>query len=930
MLRPNRSTPKILNFLLVAGVLLLWPGSPASGADGSPRTRARINQDWRFALGHASDRDADFGHGKSYFSYLAKTGYGDGPAHPAFDDRGWREVDLPHDWAVEVGFDPSASFSHGFKKVGPGFPENSVGWYRKRFHIPESDLGRRITVEFDGIYRDAAVFINGFYLGREASGYTSPNYDLTEYLNFGGENVLVVRVDASMEEGWYYEGAGIYRHVHLLKTDPLHVARYGTWVTTIGHGSEAAVTIRTTIENERRERCAFHLEQVILDPEGTAVAQTESIKLGLDAGSKLEHEQALLVGNPEVWAPETPNLYVLVTRVVDAHGYVADEYSTPFGIRGIRFDPNEGFFLNGRPVKLQGTNNHQDHAGIGTALPDSLQDYRIRRLKEMGSNAYRASHHPASPALLDACDRLGMLVIDENRLMGINDYHLGQLEHMILRDRNHPSVILWSIGNEEWKIEGNIKGARITRVMQDFVKRLDPTRPVTAAVSGGWGGISAAIDVFGVNYIRHGDVDRQHREFPAQIIIGTEETTTQATRGIYIENAALAHQPPRDDGTTGGNAESGWKFYNDRDYTAGIFYWTGFDYRGEPTPYIWPAVLSQFGILDNCGFPKDSFHYLRAWWTADPVLHVFPYWNWRGREGQPIEVRAHSNCQEVELFLNGNSLGRKAMPPNGHLAWQVPYQPGELVANGYVMGELTVERVVRTTGPATAFQLMADLTKIAPDGDDVAVVTLKVVDPAGDTVPTADHLASFTVTGPGRILGVGNGNPSSLEPDRFIPSINKQPLGIWTAPPAWDPPERIACEFTFDRPELVDSQSARLLLCAIGDRQTATLNGTVLFGEGDRLEWPLEELALQATGNRLQIAAVPFADYGAREDTGQIHPAVISVVTPAARWQRRAFNGLAQIIIQGTGKPGTITLHAEGAGLDRASVEIQCTPEGIQ
>ena len=354
-------------------------------------------------------------------------------------------------------------------------------------------------------------------------------------------------------------------------------------------------------------------------------------------------------------------LHTLVTTV-RSNGAVVDRYETKFGIRTILFDADRGFFLNGKRVELKGTNNHQDHAGIGVALPDALQDFRIARLKEMGSNAYRCSHNPATPELLDACDRLGMLVIDENRLMGSSPEQLSQLEALIRRDRNHPSVILWSLGNEEWSIEGNIKGARIATTMQAFAQRLDPTRLNTVAISGGWGGISTTIDVAGFNYIKQGNTDKQHAEFPHQPGVGTEETTTQGTRGIYFDDRANAHLSPQKDGSSGGNAESGWKHYAARPYLAGIFFWTGFDYRGEATPFSWPAVGSQFGILDSCGFPKDGFYYLKSWWSDAPVLHIFPHWNWPGKEGQEITVTANSNYEAVELLLNGQSLGKRKCP----------------------------------------------------------------------------------------------------------------------------------------------------------------------------------------------------------------------------------------------------------------------------
>ncbi|MBC2606149.1 beta-galactosidase GalA [Pelagicoccus albus] len=912
----------LLKKLPLLAALFAATAAFSSSSQASERTRDQINDGWKFALGHATDKQKDFGHGLGYFSYLAKTGFGDGAASPSFDDRAWREISIPHDWAVEAEFSPDASYSHGFKAIGPGFPESSVGWYRRELDISEDDLGKRIRIEFDGIYRDAAVFVNGFFVGQEPSGFVSQSYDITEYLNYGGKNVVAVRADAYMEEGWYYEGAGIYRHAYLLKTAPVHVARYGTYVTTEVEKNKAAVSVETKVANDSDSAATVSVFQSILDNKGKEVAKAESLSIEVGAGKSGVVSQDLMLKKPKLWDLDSPNLYTMLTQVKDSEGELIDEYRTSFGVRTIRFDPNEGFFLNGRSVKLKGSNNHQDHAGVGAAMSDAMQDFRIKALKDMGSNAYRVSHHHASPALLESCDRLGMLVIDETRLMGINEYHFDQLEHLILRDRNHPSVIVWSVGNEEWGIEGNIFGARIAKRMQDFVHRLDPTRVVTAAVSGGWGGISSTIEAFGVNYIKHGDVDQQHEDYPDQIIIGTEETTTQQTRGIYFEDAALAHQHPKENGSSGGNAELGWKFYDERDYTAGVFFWTGFDYRGEPTPYEWPAVLSQFGILDNCGFPKDGYYYLKSWWSDEPVLHIFPHWNWPGKEGETIEVRAHSNYEEVELFVNGESQGRKEMPHNGHLAWDVEYAPGELLAKGYTDGKVVAEKRVRTTGESAAFALEPDRSEIKANGQDISVITLSVLDERGDVVPTADDLAFFTIEGPGEIIGVGNGNPSSLEPDQYNESVEKIKVGEWVGPKASITDQPVVFETTFDSPELEKGQSARMLLNPVGKDLKLTLNGKLLDNALFDEAVPVESLDLKASGNVLKMEAMPFDEWGAREDVQTLSPLAFAITTPAEQYKRKAFNGLAQIIVQSTGEAGEIVLKAEGEGLEAVSLII--------
>jgi len=733
------------------------------------RERIRWNEGWRFAFGHPSDTQKDHGHATGYFSYITKTGFGDGPAAAVgkFDDSSWRVLDLPHDWAVEMPFSGNASHSHGYRTVGPRFPDTSVGWYRKTFRIPAEDFGRRISVAFDGVFRASRVWVNGFYLGEEPSGYLNFRYDITDYLNYGGENVIAVRVDATMEEGWFYEGAGIYRHVWLEKTAPVHLVADGTAIETeVDARGAATVRVRSEVTHAlgRAEPVEVLVNYTIVDADGAEVARATSASRKLAVGDTVEVEATLSVAQPRLWDLESPALYTLVAEVA-AGGRAVDRVETCFGIRTIRFDPNEGFFLNGRHVKLKGTNNHQDHAGVGAAIPDALQGFRIQRLQAMGSNIYRASHNPPTPELLDACDRLGMLVIDETRLMGSNPLHLDAVKRMIRRDRNHPSVILWSLGNEEWAIEGNVFGERITTTMQAFAKKLDPTRPTTVAISGGWGGISKVVEVMGVNYIKHGDTDKQHAEYPWQIILGTEETTTQATRGIYVDDHARGHLAPLEDGTSGGNVETGWKHYAARPYLAGVIYWTGFDYRGEPNPLAWPAVSSQFGILDTCGFPKDSFYYLKAWWSDEPVLHIFPHWNWPGREGQEIDVRAHSNHDAVELFLNGKSLGKQDMPRNGHLAWKVAYAPGVLEARGYRGGKVVETKRVETTGAPAKLVLTAHRTELVADNHDVAVIDVSVVDAQGRAVPVADNLVTFEITG-GKIIGVGNGDPGSHEPDK--------------------------------------------------------------------------------------------------------------------------------------------------------------------
>jgi beta-galactosidase len=925
-----------------------------TGTAAPPRERISLDRDWRFAFGHAYDRDKDHGHATGYFSYLAKAGYADGPAARDFDDRDFRELDLPHDWAVELPFDERGGHSHGYKALGRHFPEHSVGWYRRKIFIPESDLGRRIGIELEGVFRDSQVFVNGFYLGREPSGYSGFHYDVSEILDYGADNWIAVRVDASLEEGWFYEGAGIYRHVYLTKTHPLHVVPDGVFVSTTLQSHAAEVAAQVTVENRALVAADLEVDFTVLDPERRPVAASALPPRKLEPGETLELASRLQVAEPRLWSLESPTLHQLVTTL-RSDGKIVDRVETTFGIRSVRWDPDRGFFLNGKHVLLKGTNNHQDHAGVGTALPDALQEYRIERLKAMGSNAYRAAHHPPTKALLEACDRLGMLVIDETRLMGTSSTQLAELERMIRRDRNHPSVILWSLGNEEWAIEGNDKGARVATTMQALAQRLDPTRRTTVAMSGGWGqGISAVVDVMGYNYIKHGSTDRQHESFPNQPGVGTEETTTQGTRGVYVTDPARGHSAPVENGTSGGNAEVGWKHYAARPYLAGIFYWTGFDYRGESNPFGFPAVSSQFGIMDSCGFPKDGFYYLKAWWAREPVLHVFPHWTWPGREGQTIEVKAFSNADEVELWQSGKSLGRKAVERNGHVKWPVEYQPGELVARSYNRGREVKSVHLATTTSASALRLSVERAELAADGADVAVVRVSALDAAGRELPTADQNVQFQLTGPGKIIGVGNGDPSSHEADRYFASprviaiegFRERGVGGDGVPREVEPPvedsawaafapdkvgepggQRRVLRAYFMRPERPAGARVRLLLRHFGADQTVYLNGKALGSFVEREAGPLPELELaeeqlQAGRNLLAIVATPHRDKRASERAARVRPARLRIDTPAAPYRRSLFNGLCQVIVQAGTEAGEIQLKASAAGLSDGNLRI--------
>ena len=623
---------------------------------------------WKFAFGNASSPEKDFGRGTEYFNYFTKAAsiHNAGPYAVGFDDSAWKPVNLPHDWVVDLPFAAEASHSHGYKTVGWKWPETSVGWYRKHFTVPADALGQPVSLRFDGIFRDSDIWVNGFWLGGEKSGYSTATYNIAEYLNYGADNVVTVRADATFEEGWFYEGAGIYRHVWL----------------TVG---------------EAPEKTQRHLPK-------------------------------------------------------------------------IEIDPDRGILVDGEVIRIHGANVHQDHAGVGAAIPDALYVWRIKQLKKYGFNAIRTSHNPASPALLDICDSLGMYVLEETRLMGVNEAQLEPLRKMIERDRHHPCIIMWGIGNEEWGIEWKDKGERIARTMTEFCHGIDPTRPVVVATSSG-PEIVKGTDVAGYNYILQNPVDQHRADYPARVAVGTEETSGCGTRGVYYddrENGRMAslNRSPQGPDSLLNCIERGLQFYEARPWLAGLFYWTGFDYRGEPNPLKYPATGSEFGILDYCGFPKDEAFYLQSWWTDEPVLHILPHWNLEGHEGEKVSVWVYSNCDEVALYVNGRNLGRKKMPHGGHLAWEAEYQPGRVRAVGYRKGRKICEETVWTAGFPGALQALADRAEIAADGRDLAVLTVSVLDEKNHFHPKACLPVQVTVEGLVRILGCGNGDPAFRDAER--------------------------------------------------------------------------------------------------------------------------------------------------------------------
>ena len=697
-------------------------------------------------------------------------------------------------------------------------------------------------------------------------------------------------------------------------------------------------------------------------PDGKVLA-TASRTGCIAASATGEVEQTSRIDAPELWSPETPVLYRVVTTIASG-GQSVDHVETAFGIRTVAFDANRGFLLNGKPYQLKGTCNHQDHAGVGAALPDRLQDFRIAKLKEIGSNAYRTAHNSPTPELLDACDRLGMLVMDENRLVGSDALHLKWFEEQIRRDRNHPSVAMWSLGNEEFSVQSTPEGGRVAATMQALARRLDPTRPVTynASVGNEFAGINAVIEVRGWSYhIGKENMDAYHAAHPLQPNVGSEQGSTVGTRGIYADDKEHGYVSAYDDhGQSWSNTAEEWMgFFDTRPWLSGGFVWTGFDYRGEPTPYAWPCINSHFGILDTCGFPKDNFWYYKSWWTDQPVLHLLPHWNWQGKEGQDVDVRALSNCEEVELFLNGRSLGRQALKRTETLKWKVPYAPGTLSAKGFKGGQPVAETKVETTGAPAALELAPDRAAIAANGEDVAVVTVAVADAGGRVVPVADNAVSFELEGRGRIIGVGNGDPSCHEPDVVVAEtpMNAVPVGGWrwkkvadsyaenlpevgasADDSGWDKIDVTAesgplgtheqgvfrTRFTVSAQDLA-APAVELCFGKLNGDGKVFVNGKMVGPAGDpRCASVYDVKALLHPGEN--TIAVSLANWGA---AAGVNCGVMlrTPGTPApVQWRRSVFNGLAQVIVQASKEAGTLKLTARAAGLEPATVLLQAQP----
>ncbi|MCX7848169.1 MAG: DUF4982 domain-containing protein [bacterium] len=736
------------------------------------RQKLLLDRGWRF---HDGDLPVNYW-GKCWktASYRNEPGIGRG-----YDDSGWRVVNLPHDFGIEQPFDVESG------EPSRGYLPGGVGWYRRRIIVPSEWAGKHVLLEVEGAFRDTTVYVNESYVGEYHDGYTPFRIDVSAFLEYGEENVLAVRVDSRRHQGCWYEGGGLYRHVWVIVTDRLHIAPDGLFVyATVdpARREKAEVTVRVECENLRHENAAGRLEIELYDPSGNVCGSAEA-SFAVESWRQTEVRAVIEVSEPQLWSLETPVLY-RARAALRVDGGVVDEYEVAFGIRSAVFDGQRGFLLNGEPLKIRGVCGHQDHGGLGWGVPDAIHRWRIRRLKEFGFNAIRTSHNMFSPALLDVCDREGVLVLAETRNCSTDAAAMATLATMVRAYRSRPSVIMWSLGNEEEYLQGSAMAVPVLGTMKALVRSLDPTRPVTMGMNTHHdvpGGPATVHDVIGFNY-SWDHWDRIRALFPERAFIETEQANTYTTRGVYEDRSGEGYLLGYDKGNFWIRmtfTEPEVQRQEARPWMCGGFIWTGFDYRGEPLPYMevaWkqcqrtdpiPPVMScHFGVFDLAGNPKDIAWYYRAWYRGEPLIHVFPHWNWVGKEGRAIEVWAYTNAEEAELFVNGRSVGRQRVARLSHVVWYVPYEPGWIEAVGYRGGEEVCRMRRETTGPAVALRLRTERSALAADGEDCAVVVVDAVDDAGRHVPVEERLVRFETNGPIRILGVNNGDPVSREADK--------------------------------------------------------------------------------------------------------------------------------------------------------------------
>jgi beta-galactosidase len=705
-----------------------------------------------------------------------------------YDDSRWRKLDLPHDWSIEGKFDGKNPTT----QAEGGLPAG-IGWYRKGFVIPASSKNKNVFIDFDGVYHNSEVWINGHYLGKRPNGYISFRYDLTPYLKFGTrQNMIAVRVDNSDQpNSRWYTGSGIYRNVWLTTTNKIYLPQWSSFITTPQVDQQSAtINIRTVLPGSVKRK--LKLKVSVLDDKGKVVGAIMS------AVKDTVIQQGIQLNNPQLWSVKRPYLYKVKLQLIAAD-QVIDDYTTTAGIRYFNFDAGKGFSLNGVPMKILGVCLHHDQGALGTAVNTRAIERQLQILKDMGCNAIRTSHNPPAPELLDLCDKMGFLVMDEafdmwKKKKSKHDYHedwdkwhVKDLRDQVLRDRNHPSVFAWSIGNEI-REQFDSTGINIGHELAKIVKQLDNTRPVTSALSDAdpkknFIYQSGALDVVGLNYHQEVYADFQ-KNYPGQKFIGTENMSALATRGHYDMPSDSIRRWPKDGKTPlkDGNAdftvssydnvsaywgsthEETWKIIKKHGFLSGLFVWTGFDYIGEPTPYLWPARSSYFGIVDLAGFPKDVYYMYQSEWTNKPVLHLLPHWNWK--PGQLIDVWAYyNNADEVEAFLNGKSIGvKKKSGDDLHVMWRVKYEPGILKAVSRRNGKVVMTARVVTAGAPYKIQLKADRSKIKADGKDLSFITVSVLDKNNIPVPDTNQLVKFKVTGQGILKAVDNGSQTDLDP----------------------------------------------------------------------------------------------------------------------------------------------------------------------
>lgn len=745
------------------------------------RIKLSLDCDWKFHLGDI-EKERDMSHGAIYNG--AKAGACQGVPQSDFDVSNWSEVNLPHDWSISQPFCKENAADWGYKSRGDG-------WYRKSFLLSEEYKDRKLVITFEGIATHCTVYFNGSVVARNYCGYTPFEVDITDMAIFGKvPNVLAVYVDAQEWEGWWYEGAGIYRHVWLNVLNPIHIDKDSVFLCPKEMCPKNGIDIDGAI-NQSKSRwlvdtkldlCNDTLEDAEVVIELKMYLAQSHIDLEQERGTFPKVQDVVLkktvsvscgttsivtsfeVENPLLWDIDSPNLYqVTVKAIIDNE--IIDKIDTVCGFRTIEIDAKKGFFLNHRSIKLFGTCNHQDFGGLGVAVNDNLWEYRIERLKEMGSNAYRCAHGMPADELLAACDKLGMLVMEENRNFDSSEEGLRQLETLVKRHRNHPSVIMYSIFNEE-PLQGTRQGKRMAHRMCKLIHRLDPSRLTTGAMNGGVltkDNAVSEVDVCGINY--QIDVyDTFHTQYPQIPIVATETTSTFGVRGCYETNESRNEIACYDEDASdwGNTVRETWKAIIEREFVAGGFMWTGFDYLGEPTPHIWPSVSSFFGMMDTCGFPKDGFYLSRAIFSKHPVCHLLPHWNYKGREGEMIRVMSHTNCEEAELFVNGKSFGRKSVELFEQVFWEVPYEEGTIKLVGYNNGEEVAVDSKITTGEVVGIQVIPWKEQIKGNGQDAMPVTIIAVDEKGCEVPDANFLTRISIIN-GTLLGSSNGNPNCHE-----------------------------------------------------------------------------------------------------------------------------------------------------------------------